>query len=152
MNIREYISVKNLSGVQDYAMSRGLNVPRNSQEAFILLTDIYNSDMNFAKELFKKLHPDLFLFTNPQVDSTKRNSCGCGDEKRNACGCGCGGNCGGNTHRNADGLDNAINRVESAGKDTLKDIKEAIKDRDDRLLKYGLVLITGILVGKYLIK
>jgi hypothetical protein len=110
------------------------------------------------------------VYMNKSTKSDFFAADGCGS-MRNAdgCGCGCGGNCGckgncrcGSGMRNATGDMNTSGLMQYAEQgvsnakdlfiDISKEIKESAKERDDRIFKYGAVLIIGFLAGKYIFK
>lgn len=177
MEIRQYIAIKNTEGVKTWASQNGYPVPSDTQQAYDLLTRLYRENPVQAQVIFKELHPDKFLFgtqatvtpgteggrqiiyMNKSTKSDFFSACGC--EMHNAtgdCGCGCGGKCqGSNSMRNASGglmqyAEQGVGDAKNLFIDLTKEIKESAKERDDRIFKYGAVLVLGFLAGKYIFK
>ena len=155
MNIRTYIATKNPKGVRDWAVKNGYGyIVNDSDSALKLLNYLYDNNNEEAKVIFSELHPDNFLFKKECKECMKKeektpqynNCCGCNDFS-NAIGL---SQVQMKHYMRSDGVD--LDRATSAVKETYSDIKDSIKDRDDRIFKYGVILISGILIGKFLLK
>lgn len=161
ITIAEYIASENLGGVQNLAKQLGYPVPKTSKEGYLFLKNLHIKDPEGSKKIFADIHPDkdiLFgdTYKNMIAEPLYKNSCGsCG--MINATG-GC-NSCGG--YKNA--ADDVINKFETytekgvvqtekALSSTIDRVRDMIENKDDRILKYGMVFLAGILVGKLIMK
>lgn len=103
----------------------------------------------------KSTKSDFFSANGEEMNNAYGCGCGCGGR------CGCKGNCGcgcGSGMRNATGnglvqyAEQGLTDAKDLFIDISKEIKESARERDDRIFKYGAVLIIGFLAGKYIFK
>jgi hypothetical protein len=163
ITIAEYIASENLEGVQNLALQLGYPAPKTKKEGYLFLKSLHVKDPEGSKKYFAQIHPDkdiLFADTyrNMIAEPLYKNASGC-----NSCGmvnatggCGCGG-----SFKNANNevlnkfetyAEKGINETKEVLSDTVDKVRDMIERKDDRILKYGVVFIAGLLIGKLILK
>lgn len=148
ITIAEYIASENLEGIKKLASELGYPIPKNSKEGYLFLKSLYIKDPELSKKYFAEIHPDKEILFSDSYKSMIAEPL-----YKNATGCNCGFK-----NLNEDVLnqvqtfsEKGIYETEKAIGGLSDKIRDLIETKDDRILKYGLVFIAGVLVGKLIL-
>jgi hypothetical protein len=153
MTISEYIAINNLKGVQKFASDNGYSIPNDAREAYLLLKSIHNRDEQEAIKVLSELHPDGFLFKRPAVVEPKKEKKSATNNFKNMADCGCMKNATGDFGTSIESITNqGIAYTENAVNQGVDKIRQAVKEKNDDLMRNLLFFGAGFIVCKLLFK
>lgn len=174
ITVAEYIASENLGGVQELAQKLGYPVPKSNKEGYLFLKSLHVKDSETAKKYFSEIHPDKELLGTTSYNNMVVQPLNNNEMYNNAMRYNNAMNCASCGMINATGCsacsvgfknvsDEVINKLENATDKGLLEteralnqgmdkVKEMLEKKDDRIFKYGMLLLAGIVIGKYILK